>query len=232
MGLADVKTEIKKNEEQISGTLIKGHKAFISTEKSAQDLMNHIINSEFKITGKGEKVQFKNPSPPFTTSTLQQEAARKLGFAIKRTMMAAQHLYEAGHITYMRTDSVNLSEEALKSIGKYIKDSYGTVYHNRRNYTTKSKNTQEAHESVRPTHIEVSGLNESGKIGSDELKLYNLIWKRSIASQMSSAKLNVATAQISISKTKDYYFQSDISSIIFDGFLKVYNIQNLEEDTV
>ncbi len=223
--------KVKKEEEQISGTLIKGYKAFVNTEKSAKDLMHSIIQSEFKITGKGEKAQFKNPSPPFTTSTLQQEAARKLGFTIKRTMMAAQHLYEAGHITYMRTDSVNLSEEALKSIGKYIKDTYGGNYHNRKNYSSKSKNTQEAHESVRPTHIEVVGLSESGKIGSDETKLYNLIWKRSIASQMSSAKLNVATTQISISKAKDYYFQSDISSIIFEGFLKVYNIQNLEEET-
>jgi DNA topoisomerase-1 len=131
----------------------------------------------------------------------------------------------------MRTDSVNLSEEALKDITKYIKKTYGENYHHRKNYTTKSKNTQEAHESVRPTHIEVVGLSENGKIGSDETKLYNLIWKRSIASQMSSAKLNVATTQISISKTKDYYFQSDISSIIFDGFLKVYNIQNLEEES-
>ena len=240
----EVDDKVKKDEEEVSGklgkslpessyegTLIKGYKAFVNTEKSAKDLMGSIIQSEFKITGKGEKTQYKNPSPPFTTSTLQQEAARKLGFAIKRTMMAAQHLYEAGHITYMRTDSVNLSEEALKMIGKYIKDSFGIGYYNRRNYTTKSKNTQEAHESVRPTHIEVSGLNESGKIGSDETRLYTLIWKRSIASQMSSAKLNVATTQIAISKTKDYYFQSDISSIIFDGFLKVYNIQNLEEET-
>ena len=215
--------------EKISGTIIKGYKTDIYSEKNARELMNKIIESEFKISGKGDKLQIKNPSPPFTTSTLQQEAARKIGFTIKRTMMAAQNLYEAGHITYMRTDSINLSKEALKSIGEYIKSTYGANYHNEKNYVGKTKNTQEAHESIRPTHIEKTGLSESGKIGSDETKLYTLIWKRAIASQMTQAKLNVATTQIIISKLKEYYFQSDISSIIFDGFLKVYNIQNIEE---
>ena len=215
--------------EKISGTIIKGYKTDIYSEKNARELMIKIIESEFKISGKGDRLQIKNPSPPFTTSTLQQEAARKMGFTIKRTMMAAQNLYEAGHITYMRTDSINLSKEALKSIGEYIKSTYGTNYHNEKNYVGKTKNTQEAHESIRPTHIEKTGLSESGKIGSDETKLYTLIWKRAIASQMTQAKLNVATTQIYISKLKEYYFQSDISSIIFDGFLKVYNIQNIEE---
>jgi DNA topoisomerase-1 len=218
-----------EDNEKISGKIIKGYKTNILTEKLARDIMKKIVESEFKITGKGDRIQIKNPSPPFTTSTLQQEASRKLGFAIKRTMMAAQHLYEAGHITYMRTDSVNLSKEAILSIGKHIKKTYGNNYHNEKNYTSKSKNTQEAHECVRPTHIEISGLNESGKIGSDESKLYNLIWKRAIASQMSPAKLNVSMTQISITKLKDYYFQSDITNIVFDGFLKVYNLQNLEE---
>ena len=215
--------------EKISGIIIKGYKTDIYSEKNARELMIKIIESEFKISGKGDRLQIKNPSPPFTTSTLQQEAARKMGFTIKRTMMAAQNLYEAGHITYMRTDSINLSKEALKSIGEYIKSTYGTNYHNEKNYVGKTKNTQEAHESIRPTHIEKTGLSESGKIGSDETKLYTLIWKRAIASQMTQAKLNVATTQIYISKLKEYYFQSDISSIIFDGFLKVYNIQNIEE---
>jgi DNA topoisomerase-1 len=215
--------------EKISGTIIKGYKTDIYSEKIARELMNKIIESEFKISGKGDKLQIKNPSPPFTTSTLQQEAARKMGFTIKRTMLAAQNLYEAGHITYMRTDSINLSKVALKSIGEYIKSTYGINYHNEKNYVGKTKNTQEAHESIRPTHIEKTGLSESGKIGSDETKLYTLIWKRAIASQMTQAKLNIATTQIIISKLKEYYFQSDISSIIFDGFLKVYNIQNIED---
>ncbi len=221
----------KVQDDNISGTLIKGYKAHVTTEKTAKDLMKKIIESDFKIVGKGERTQFKSPAPPFTTSTLQQEAARKLGFTIKRTMNAAQHLYEAGHITYMRTDSTNLSGEALKSIGKYIKDSYGNNYHTQRNYASKSNNTQEAHESVRPTHIEVTGVNESGKVGYDEVKLYLLIWKRAIASQMAPAKLAVATTHISISKTKDYYFQSEITSILFDGFLKVYNLQNIESNS-
>ena len=222
--------EIVNEQEIIDNKLIKGYKAVILTEKLARDLMDKFIKSEYKISAKGDTIQKRNPSPPFTTSTLQQEASRKLGFTIQRTMMTAQHLYEAGHITYMRTDSVNLSAEAIKNIGDYIKNTYGNEYHKQTYYKSKSNNTQEAHEAIRPTHIEITGVNQTGKIGSDESKLYNLIWKRSIASQMSPAKLNVATTQINISKTKDYYFQSDITTIIFDGFLKVYNLQNLEDN--
>lgn len=217
-------------DEKISGTLIKLYKTNINDINSAKIIMKKIIDSIFKIIGKGDKIQIKNPQPPFTTSTLQQEAARKLGFTIKRTMMAAQHLYEGGHITYMRTDSINLSKEAIINIGKYIKSKYGDNYHNEKNYISKNKNTQEAHECIRPTHIEKYGLNESGKIGSDECKLYILIWKRTIASQMSSAKLSLSKTQISISKLKEYYFESEISSVIFDGFLKVYNLQNIDID--
>ena len=128
--------------EKISGSLLKLYKTNIQGEKIAKELMNKFIASDFKISGKGDKIQIKNPSPPFTTSTLQQEAARKLGFTIKRTMMAAQNLYEAGHITYMRTDSINLSSEAIKIIGNYIKSTYGTHYHNEKHYTVKNKNTQ------------------------------------------------------------------------------------------
>jgi len=219
-----------KTDEIVSGTLIKGYKSYIGTEKLARELMDKMIESEFKISGKGEKTQMKNPSPPFTTSTLQQEASRKLGFTIKRTMMAAQHLYEAGHITYMRTDSINLSSEAIKTIGDYIKNKYGNDYHSPKNYKTKSNNTQEAHECIRPTHSEITGLTESAKISNDEIKLYVLIWKRAIASQMKPAKLSVAMTQISISKLKEYYFQTDTTSILFDGFLKVYNIQNIENE--
>jgi DNA topoisomerase-1 len=211
-----------------NGKLINGYKSYIPKEKNAKEILNKIIESEFKISGTGNKTQIRNSSPPFTTSTLQQEASRKLGFTIKRTMMSAQNLYEAGHITYMRTDSINLSKEASNSIEKYIKSTYGNQYYNKKEYKT-PKNTQEAHECIRPTHIEISGLNETGKISSDEVKLYILIWKRTIASQMSPAKILISSAQISISKLKEYYFQSELSSIIFDGFLKVYNLQNLEE---
>jgi DNA topoisomerase-1 len=222
-------TEENNDNDKVKGQIIKGYKAYIPTEKNARELINKIIESEFKISGTGEKTQLRNPSPPFTTSTLQQEASRKLGFTIKRTMMAAQNLYEAGHITYMRTDSVNLSSEAINDIGKHIKSKYGISYYIKREYKS-SKNTQEAHECVRPSHIEISGLSESGKINSDEVKLYTLIWKRTIASQMAPAKISVSNTQISISKLKDYYFQSEISSIIFDGFLKVYNIENIENN--
>ena len=156
----------------------------ILTEKLARELMSKFIESEYKISAKGDTSQIRNPSPPFTTSTLQQEASRKLGFTIQRTMISAQHLYEAGHITYMRTDSTNLSKEALKSIGDYIKETYGDEYHKQKQYQSKLNNTQEAHEAVRPTHIELAGLNQSGKIGQDESRLYNLIWKRAIASDV------------------------------------------------
>ena len=220
--------EKKNKDNKISGVLVKTYKTNITNQVNAKDIMSKIINSEFKISGKGDKLQIKNPLPPFTTSTLQQEAARKLGFTIKRTMMAAQNLYEAGHITYMRTDSTNLSNEALKNIGNYIRTSFGINYHNEKNYVGKKQNTQEAHEAVRPTHIEKLGLSESGKIGNTECKLYLLIWKRTIASQMAAAKLNISTTQINISKLKDYYFETEISSILFDGFLKVYNLKNLE----
>lgn len=222
-------SEENTEKDELNKQLIKGYKACVFDEKIARNIMNKITQSEFKINGTGEKIQLKNPSPPFTTSTLQQEASRKLGFSIKRTMSSAQKLYEAGHITYMRTDSVNLSKEAQKSIEKYIKNKYGDDYYNKREYKS-SKNTQEAHECVRPTHIEIYGLSESNKISNDEIKLYALIWKRAIASQMSPAKLSVSTAQINISKLKEYYFQSEISSIVFDGFLKVYNIQNINND--
>ena len=217
-------------EEKQTGIIIKGYKTNIKSEKTARDLMKKFIESEYKISGKGDKIQIKNPSPPFTTSTLQQEASRKLGFSIQRTMSVAQHLYEAGHITYMRTDSINLSAEAIKSIGDYIKSIYGNNFHNERHYKAKTKNTQEAHESIRPTHVENTGISQNGKIGSDESRLYTLIWKRAVSSQMTPAKLNVSTTQISISKTKDYFFQSDISTILFEGFLKVYNIQNISEN--
>ena len=228
----DVDDLINEDDNNIDDNVdtIKGYKTNITDYKKANDLMKLLIDSEYKVLNKGDRTQIKNPSPPFTTPTLQQEAARKLGFTIQRTMLAAQHLYEAGHITYMRTDSMNLSAEAIKNIGNYIKTTYGDEYHCQKNYQSKSKNTQEAHECVRPTHINITGLSSNAKINNDEIRLYNLIWKRVVASQMSPAKLNISKTQISISKTKDYYFQSEINSILFDGFLKVYNVKNIDND--
>lgn len=229
----DDKQDNKKEEDNIdnsSGKLLKGSKAVIEDKKKALELLTLMSGAKYTIGGIGTKKSFRKPSPPFTTSTLQQEAARKLGFSIKRTMTAAQHLYEVGHITYMRTDSVSLSKEAMDKINKYVLTTYGKEYSNPTEYKGKSANTQEAHEAVRPTHIEVRSLDEKGKILSDEIRLYELIWKRSVASQMKPAIFNINTTQILISTLKDYYFTTQVSTVLFNGFLAVYNIKNVEED--
>src|SRR5690606_4706608 len=137
----------------------------------------------------------RTPSAPFTTSTLQQEASRKLGYSVGRTMSLAQRLYEAGYISYMRTDSVNLSQTAIEAAEKEIKKAYGEKYHKQRQYKTKSASAQEAHEAIRPTEFS----NHTIQGDSSERKLYELIWKRAIASQMSEAQFEKTTAKISIS---------------------------------
>jgi DNA topoisomerase-1 len=166
----------------------------------------------------------KTPSAPFTTSTLQQEASRKLGFSVKRTMTVAQHLYEQGKITYMRTDSVNLSETALDQARATIGGNYGEKYINIRHFKTKSKGAQEAHEAIRPTYLENSSIDAE----RDEARLYDLIWKRTIASQMADAELEKTTAIINISTTSEVFVaQGEV--IKFDGFLKVY-LESSDDD--
>lgn len=202
----------------------------ISKEDSAKDMMNVFKKATFNVGDIIEKLTSRNPSAPFTTSTLQQEASRKLGMSISRTMSSAQRLYEAGYITYMRTDSTNLSKEALVNIGKYVETTYGKEYRDTAQYTSKSKNTQEAHEAVRPTDVNtVDNLKGKG-IGNDEIRLYNMIWRRAVASQMSPAKIKRTLVQINISTTKNYIFVAETEVIVFDGFLKVYNLQNIEGD--
>jgi len=202
----------------------------ITKQDKAVALMEKFKKATFVVGDITEKTGTRTASPPFTTSTLQQEASRKLGYAIKRTMSVAQALYEAGYITYMRTDSTNLSTEALQNIGMYIKKHYGEEYHKSTQYTSKSKNTQEAHEAIRPTDVNVVDKLSGKKIGNDEIKLYNLIWKRVVASQMSPAKIKKVHIHIKISTTNTFEFVSEIESIVFAGFLKVYNISNIEED--
>lgn len=207
----------------------KGNMSKIEDEDDARNFLNKCMKSKFVVENVFDKKRSQGPSPPFTTSTLQQEANRKLGFSGKRTMTAAQRLYEAGLITYMRTDSVNLSEEALDNIKKYVTDTYGNDYYRKVEYKAKTKNTQEAHEAVRPTDVfttEASG----GKIGNDEKKLYSLIWKRSVASQMKPAEFNVTSIQISISKDDKHFFMTNIENLTFPGYLAVYNINNLEDN--
>ena len=138
--------------------------------------MTKFKTSKFTIGDIEEKILTRNPSPPFSTSSMQQTSANKLGFTVKRTMSAAQNLYEAGYITYLRTDAVTLSDDALESIGKYITDTYGSKFYRKVQYKSKGKNTQEAHEAVRTTDVK-NVDNLSGKrIGNDELKLYSLIF--------------------------------------------------------
>lgn len=171
----------------------------------------------YKIISLETKPAKRTPAAPFTTSTLQQEAARKLGFSVAQTMMVAQRLYEAGKITYMRTDSVNLSDTAMSQAKEAITGNYGDKYYQPRKYKTKSKGAQEAHEAIRPTYIQNSEI--AGE--RNEQRLYELIWKRTIASQMADAELEKTTAKINISTTKELYVaQGEV--LKFDGFLKVY----------
>lgn len=186
-------------------------------EEDAYDFLNTCIGASYVIESVEKKPGSKSPAPPFTTSTLQQEAARKLGFSVANTMRVAQQLYESGKITYMRTDSVNLSKLAIGMAKEEITKQYGAQYVKTRQYTTKTKGAQEAHEAIRPTYMEYHTIKGT----SDERRLYELIWKRTIASQMSDARLERTNVTIGISKS-DHKFVATGEVILFDGFLKVY----------
>ena len=187
------------------------------SENKAKEILEKSLTSNFSISSVEKKPFKKTSSAPFTTSTLQQEASRKLGFSVSRTMSAAQRLYESGHITYMRTDSVNLSQDALNAAGKVISKMYGENYHKTKRFSNKNKGAQEAHEAIRPTNFE----NKSVNMESDQIKLYNLIWLRTISSQMSDALLERTILKIS-SDHYDNQFTCKGEVIKFDGFLKVY----------
>ena len=176
------------------------------------------INSTYTVSNVEKKPAKKSPTPPFTTSTLQQEASRKLGFGVTRTMSTAQKLYEAGLITYMRTDSVTISEEAKSSILSKIESKYGDSYVNLRNYKNKNKSAQEAHEAVRPTDVSVEDISSD----YDQQRLYQLIWRRTISSQMSDAQIERTVVNIN-SNSFDEVFIARGEVIKFDGFLRVYN---------
>ncbi|MCD4709348.1 MAG: type I DNA topoisomerase, partial [Bacteroidales bacterium] len=173
--------------------------------------------SEFTVDAVEKKPMKKSPAPPFTTSTLQQEASRKLGFSVNQTMSVAQRLYESGKITYMRTDSVNLSKLAIGTAAGKIKESFGEKYLKTRNFTTKAKGAQEAHEAIRPTYMDQSSVEGSRQ----EQRLYELIWKRTIASQMSEAQLEKTTITIVVSGAPERFLATG-EVLVFDGFLKVY----------
>jgi DNA topoisomerase-1 len=239
--------EIQKFAEEsafkVMGTFIgEANKPFEAeldtTIKQAEDvetLLKRLLGAEYAIKSIEVKPGKKSPSSPFTTSTLQQEASRKLGFPVAKTMQVAQKLYEAGHITYMRTDSVNLSDFAVKAAQNEIVKEYGKEYSNPTYYKTKTKGSQEAHECIRPTHFEQRFAGNE----SSEKKLYNLIRQRTVASQMAPAELEKTKAIIDIfptdtskdkSNDKKHHFIATGEVIKFDGFLKLYFESTDNED--
>lgn len=187
-------------------------------EKTARLFLEKCAQAVYTITDVSVRPQKKSPAPPFTTSTLQQEASRKLGFTVSQTMMVAQRLYEAGHITYMRTDSLNLSSLAISSISAEVKEKLGDKYLKVRHYHTKSKGAQEAHEAIRPTYISHRDIEGTAQ----ERRLYALIWKRTIASQMADAEIEKTTVEITPSTMSEHF--AAIGEVVhFDGFLRVYS---------
>ncbi len=220
-------SKFNANLSQFNGQKIE--KMTIENKDYVDEILNKIGQPDISATviNIDKKKTQRKPAAPFTTSTLQQEAARKLFFASKRTMSAAQKLYEAGHITYMRTDATNLNADAVNEIRKFIANEYGEnfVPKNPNVYATKSKNAQEAHEAIRPTHFDAPAKNLSG----DEAKLYDLIWKRTIACQMTNAEFDSVSADIE-TNNKISVFHATGSTRTFDGFMKVYTEDKDDED--
>ncbi len=210
---------------RVEGTFLAGNTPFkaalenrFSTKEDARKFLEDSIGATYAVSSIEKKEGSRMPSSPFTTSTLQQEAARRLHFPVSTTMRVAQTLYEKGLITYMRTDSTNLSTLALGAAKKYITETFGTDYSRPRQFKTKSKGAQEAHEAIRPTYLG----NPSIEGTAQEKKLYELIWKRTIASQMAEAKVLATTIKISSDK-RDEKYVANANEVLFDGFLKVYS---------
>ena len=218
-------------------TKYKNKKIEIATEEEAQKIISELEQNDYRIDKVKKGNRLKNPLPPFTTSTLQQEASKKLNFMTKRTMSIAQALYEGidvkgygtvGLITYMRTDSVRISEEAQGKAIDFIKESYGNEYVPEKTRVYKGKkNIQDAHEAIRPSHIEITPEIAKASLSGEQYKLYSLIWKRFIASQMSSCSLNTNSIDII---NGEYSFKASGSTIKFDGFMKVYDYTTEDDD--
>ena len=196
------------------------------TESEVIEFLEKCKTTTFTVEAITKKPMKRTPAPPFTTSTLQQEAARKLGYSVSQTMMIAQHLYESGRITYMRTDSVNLSQLCLNASKKEIIDLYGQNYSKTRKYHTSSKGAQEAHEAIRPSYMEKSNIEGSAQ----EKRLYELIWKRTIASQMADAEIEKTTITIKSDDIEEV-FTAQGEVVKFDGFIKVYRESSDDEES-
>jgi len=223
--VSDYRTEGIFEAKDINGRKVsfKAEGTRFSDNRSARAFLEKCINASFRVEDVQVKPGKRSPAAPFTTSTLQQEASRKLGYSVSRTMRIAQQLYENGHITYMRTDSVNLSETALENAENVIRKNYGDAYHQRRRYQNKNQSAQEAHEAIRPTEMSISNIGDA-----DGQRLYELIWKRTVASQMADARLEKTTAKIGISTVQDKLTATG-EVLKFDGFLKVY-IESKDDD--
>ncbi len=196
----------------------------IKTKKEAYEILEKFKNSEFEIKDIKKKETKRKPAPPFITSTLQQEASRKLGFSVSRTMLLAQRLYEAGKITYMRTDSTNLSNDAVTKCKKFINNNFGEKYIKIRKFKTKSKGAQEAHEAIRPTQMKVNASSDK-----NQQKLYELIFNRTLASQMSDAVFDKTTINIAASEYNKT-LNASAEVLKFDGFLKVYKYKDIDKE--
>lgn len=214
-----------KNEQNKTVDLKAESPTRFDTEKQARDFLEACTQASFSIEDIIVRPTKRRPTAPFTTSTLQQEASRKLGYSVKRTMVVAQRLYEAGLITYMRTDSTSLSETAIGQIAAEVEKQYGKDYLEIRRFKSKSANAQEAHEAIRPTYIERQTVSSS----PEEQRLYELIWKRTIASQMAEAELEKTTVKIGISTLPQEKLEAEGEVLKFDGFLKVY-LESRDDD--
>jgi len=234
--IVDREREVNKFKSEAAFKIVaifgKGKEAFkaelperFTQQEDAEKFLQDCINADFDVRSLETRPAKRAPAAPFTTSTLQQEASRKLGYSVSRTMQVAQKLYESGLITYMRTDSVNLSDTALNAAADEIISAYGDKYHQHRKYKTKSAGAQEAHEAIRPTYFNQHTIGGDGS----EKRLYELIWKRAIASQMSEAQFEKTTAKISISTRKEELVANG-EVMKFDGFLKVYLESNDDEE--
>lgn len=223
---------LKKDTSEFKATLTKKNgkqipQLGIKNEKEAKKIVEELRDAKFEVLSVEKKEKKRNPPEPFMTSTMQQTLATKFGWPAEKTMQIAQQLYEMGFITYMRTDSLNLSELALKMAKDYILENFGEKYYEKRQYKTKSKVAQEAHEAIRPTDVERSPETLEEKLDSQQLKLYDLIWRRFLASQMKEAIFDQTKVEI---KAKNYIFSATGQILKFDGFLKIYPMKFEEEE--
>ena len=230
--------EFKFEDSTLNGTLQIGSKLYqFENEVKVKDFLNNINKkTSYNVISVENKKSIRKPSPPFITSSLQQEASTKLHFNVKKTMDVAQKLYEGGHITYMRSDSPNMSKDAMNEIKKYIETTWGKEYSDPKTYESKGA-SQDAHECIRPTHMDVL---EPDNLSSDMMRLYTLIWKRSIASQMANANVNVQTILIDVINSKESilifnskqtYFNSTLENVEFPGYLIVYDNSDMDSET-